>query len=349
MTIALNLFYPDGHEKHFSSGHPERPARVDSVVQGIIDAGLWDKYPLIPPAEISDSTLFSVHTREYISVLEMSCRQGAFLDADTYTTSDSMKLALNAAGGGMAVAESIYDPAVRSNDVDLTRGFAITRPPGHHATHGFGMGFCLLNNIAIAAEHLIQQKGAQKIAIVDLDLHHGNGTQDIFWERDDVLYISTHQSPLYPGTGQLTEVGSGKGEGYTANFPLPPGTGDVGYRAITEELIIPLIDRFGSEIILVSYGFDPHWRDPLGHLQLSASGYGGLIKMLCKWADMNCGGKIVLFLEGGYDLEAGYACTQSVIAAMLGIPFVDPLGPSPRPEGGSWQAVARNAHQIWLP
>jgi acetoin utilization deacetylase AcuC-like enzyme len=209
------------------------------------------------------------------------------------------------------------------------------------------MGFCLLNNIALAAEYLIQVKGAQRLAIVDLDLHHGNGTQDIFWRRSDVFFISVHQSPLYPGTGRLDEIGEGPGEGYTANFPLPPGSGDQAFRAFMQSLILPLLDRHEPEMLLVSFGFDPHWRDPLGHLLLSAEVYRELIGSLASWADRRCSGKIALFLEGGYDLEAGAACGQAGAAALLGLPWQDPLGPSPRMEVKSWQAVLQAARTHW--
>jgi acetoin utilization deacetylase AcuC-like enzyme len=268
------------------------------------------------------------------------CRRDQSLDMDTYTTSTSWDLARNAAGGAIAVATAVWEK-------DSQRGFALCRPPGHHATPESGMGFCLLNNIALAAQYLITRKGAKRLAIVDLDLHHGNGTQDIFWRRSDVFYISTHQSPLYPGSGSIEEIGAGAGRGATANFPLPPGTGDKGFNEIMEKLILPLLDRQHAEMVLVSYGFDPHWRDPLGHLQLSAQGYGDLIARLVAWTDANCDGRIALFLEGGYDLDAASACSQAVVSALLGESWEDPLGPSPRPEGGSWQATLRRGCELW--
>jgi acetoin utilization deacetylase AcuC-like enzyme len=209
------------------------------------------------------------------------------------------------------------------------------------------MGFCLLNNIALAAEYLIQEHGAQRLAIVDLDLHHGNGTQEIFWLRPDVFYLSTHQMPLYPGTGWLDEVGSGPGEGFTANFPLPPGSGDEAFSTVLDELVLPLLSRFAPEMVLISVGFDPHWREPLGHLQLSAGVYGHLMARLAAWADRACEGKIALVLEGGYDLDASAACAQAIVSALLGRTYVDVLGPSPRPEGNSWQANLQRALKIW--
>lgn len=343
----LAIFYPIGHEAHQLPGHPERPERVRAIRNALVEAGYWDGISSLPPLAIDDDVLFGTHTRKYINVLKTACDHGAHLDADTYTTPASWGLALNAAGGALAVANNVWGNVELQKD-NILRGFAITRPPGHHATAERGMGFCLLNNIALAAEFLIQQKGARRLAIIDLDLHHGNGTQDIFWSRNDVFYISTHQSPLYPGTGNLDEIGIGDGEGFTANFPLPPATGDQGFTTIMNELILPLVDDYQPEMILVSYGFDPHWRDPLGHLQLSADGYGGLISKLVYWSDRHCEGRIAIFLEGGYDLDAGYACTQAITSALLGKSWVDQLGPSPRTEGNSWRGVFDRAKKIWI-
>jgi acetoin utilization deacetylase AcuC-like enzyme len=204
-----------------------------------------------------------------------------------------------------------------------------------------------LNNVALAAQELLVHHGARRLAVIDLDLHHGNGTQDIFWERSDVFYVSTHQSPLYPGSGGLDESGAAAGKGFTANFPLPPGSGDEAFDHILRGLILPLLDGYKPEMLLVSFGFDPHWRDPLGHLQLSAGGYAAMIAALADWADIHCAGRISLFLEGGYDLEAAAACGAGAAAALIGEKWTDPLGPSPRPEGKSWQAVYRRGREIW--
>lgn len=341
----LVFYYPEGHQAHFESGHPERPERVEALRRSIREAGWWDCYPCLEPLVLENEVLESIHTTSYLDTLQRLCRSGAHLDMDTYTRPESWKLALNAAGGAAAVAGAIWRGLAR-------RGFALTRPPGHHATMGRGMGFCLLNNIALATQYLLSASfegadPAERLAIVDLDLHHGNGTQDIFWRRADVLYISTHQFPHYPGTGDLDEIGEGPGRGYTANFPLPPFTGDHGFRTVMEAVIMPLLDRFEPQMLLISFGFDPHWRDPLGYLMLSAAGYGDLIANLADWADAHCDGRIALFLEGGYDLEAGAACAQTVTAALLGEPRFDPLGPSPRPEGSAWQAVVERARRLW--
>jgi acetoin utilization deacetylase AcuC-like enzyme len=335
----LALYYPDNHEAHFEYGHPERPERVDTIRQALKNAGWWERFPHLDPVEPSIEVLSAIHEMSYLRILESACAQGRHLDMDTYTTTGSWQLALNAAGGAIAVAESVWQR-------DAKRGFALCRPPGHHATINRGMGFCLLNNIALAAEHLQQRFGAQKLAIIDLDLHHGNGTQDIFWRRGDVLYISTHQFPHYPGTGQLQETGAGSGAGTTANFPMPPMTGDVGFQAVMDEGILPLLDRFGPEMLLISYGFDTHWRDPLGNLLLSASGYASLIASLSHWAEDHCEGRIMLVLEGGYDLEAASACGVGVTAALLGEAWDDSLGPAPYIEGEGWRSMLAQVKEI---
>jgi len=332
-------FYPDGHEGHFEKGHPERPERVETIRLALQKAGLWDPYLKITPIILPTELLKSVHSPAYLNLLEMTCRRTGHLDMDTYTTPASWELAHRAAGGACALASTVWERKAR-------RGLALTRPPGHHATRGQGMGFCLLNNMAIAADYLIKYYDVQRLAIVDLDLHHGNGTQDIFWARNDVFYISIHQSPFYPGTGHLEEIGEGKGEGWTTNLPLPPGSGDDAFISIMDELILPLLDKRDPQMLLVSYGFDTHWLDPLGSLLLTANGYGNLIKKLCSWADMHCGGRIGLFLEGGYDLNAGSACSLAVVLAMIGKPWVDPY-PCPYTESSAWQISLKKAHLIW--
>jgi acetoin utilization deacetylase AcuC-like enzyme len=337
----LVYFYPEGHSAHYAAGHPERPERVEAIRQALEAAGWWVDFPRLDPLPLERSVLALVHQPGYLDMLQQACQGGIWLDGDTYTTPATWQLALNAAGGAAAVAQSIWRGESR-------RGFALTRPPGHHATQRRGMGFCLLNNVALAAACLIaSSSGVQRLAIIDLDLHHGNGTQDIFWSRGDVLYISTHQSPLYPGTGFLEETGAGPGKGLTANFPLPPYTGDQGFSAVMDVLILPLLDRFAPQMLLVSVGFDTHWRDPLGSLGLSARGYGDLIARLAQWADHNCDGKIALFLEGGYDLDAAKACVSAAVAALLDLSWQDPLGPAPYAESTAWKSVLLAAQRLW--
>lgn len=335
----LVYFYPEGHEKHYETGHPERPERVESIKRALAEVNLWDPYNKVSPTVIPEEILQAVHSPAYLNLLEMTCRRAGHLDMDTYTTADSWSLARQAAGGAISVASAIWEGNAR-------RGFALTRPPGHHAMHGQGMGFCLLNNVAVTAEYLLRNYSIRRLAVVDLDLHHGNGTQDIFWRRNDVLYISTHQAPFYPGTGQLEDTGEGDGEGWTANFPLPAGSGDTAFSTFMDELILPILDRTMPEMVLVSYGFDTHWLDPLGQLLLTADNYGSMVKKLCDWADSHCDGKIGLFLEGGYDLHAAEACSLAVVQAMLKQPWTDPF-PCPYEENRGWKVTLQQAKLIW--
>ena len=337
---ALVYYYPDGHALHHETGHPERPERIEVIRKALQQRGWWDSFPKLQPIEIPPAVLTIVHSPAYLNLLEISCRRGGHLDADTYLTPASWQLALATAGGAAAVAQSVWNG-------QASRGFALTRPPGHHATHGQGMGFCLLNNIALAAEYLLKIENCQRIAIVDIDLHHGNGTQDIFYHRGDVFYTSIHQSPLYPGTGALDEMGEGDGYGLTANFPLPPGAGDVAYMSVLQELILPLVNRYQPEIVLISYGFDAHWSDPLGHQMLSAEGYHSMINQLVDWAEANCGGRVAIFLEGGYSLDAAAACTRCVVSALLGEAEVDTLGKPTYAESSLWRRVLERAHGLW--
>lgn len=336
---SLILYYPEGHQRHYISGHPERPERIESLKRGLEEIGIWDSCPHVPPQAVSQELLAAVHSPEYLTLLERTSRKPQMLDPDTYATRDTWQLALNAAGGAVAVADQVWDRTAQA-------GFALTRPPGHHATRSRAMGFCLINNIAVAAQYLIQQKGADKVAIIDLDLHHGNGTQDIFWESCEVCYISIHQAPFYPGTGALYEVGDKAGENCTLNLPIPAFSGDAAYQTLLADIILPYLEIQSPEILLISFGFDTHWRDPLGSMQVSAGCIYTLFQTLSGWAQENCAGKIAVILEGGYDLEAAHATGQAVAAALLGQPWQDNLGVSPHQEGDAWQETLREAADL---
>jgi acetoin utilization deacetylase AcuC-like enzyme len=336
----LVLYYPEGHEGHFSTGHPERPERVEAIRRSLIRAGRWDQFPHVKPLNLAESVIHAIHTPAYLKYLEDMSRQSGWFDSDTYTTPASWQLANLAAGGGAAVASAVWTGSAK-------RGFALTRPPGHHATSNRAMGFCLLNNVALAAEHLLAQEGAQRLAIVDLDLHHGNGTQDIFYQRGDVMYLSTHQSPHYPGSGGLNETGAGPGAGMNVNLPLPAFSGDEAFRTLMQACILPLLDRSRPDMLLISVGFDVHWRDPLGQLMLSTAAFGEILAHLCQWADQNCNGKIAVLLEGGYDLDAAGSCGLATVEALLGEQWQDDLGPSPYRETLEWQRTLEMAKRIW--
>lgn len=336
----IAYFYPEGHEAHSQPSHPERPQRVETIRQALEHSGLWQLGSQPAAEALPPGLLERVHSTEMLQAIQQFSQHQRNLDADTYTTTQSWPLAQSAAAGAAAVARAVWRGEAQT-------GFALSRPPGHHATRSQPMGFCLLNNVAIAAEYLLQHEGATRLAILDMDVHHGNGTQDIFYARNDVLFCNTQQLPLWPGTGRLEERGVGAGVGYTANLPLPPGSGDDAFAAAYGELFPTLLSEFKPEMLLVSFGFDSHWKDPLANLQVSAAGYGAAVAALRAWANEHCGGKIALVLEGGYDLEAATACGQAAVQAMLGLEVTDAVGPSPYAESMEWQAITRSARELW--
>lgn len=248
------------------------------------------------------------------------------MDADTYVSPQSFEAARMAAGGLIRGVEEVLAGRVAN-------AFALVRPPGHHATSGRAMGFCLFNNVAIAARNALAADTVERVFIADFDVHHGNGTQDIFVDDPDVSYFSTHQYPYYPGTGAKTETGRGPGEGTVLNVPVPTRVGDEGYARIYQELVWPFAERFDPDLVLVSAGYDGHWNDPLAHMNLSVSGYAAQARELVKIASQLCNGRIVFTLEGGYHLEALAYGVLNAFYALLGDDIVvDPLGPSPRSE-----------------
>ena len=249
---------------------------------------------------------------------------GGHIDADTVVSRGSWEAALRAAGG-------VVEAVDRVSAGQLDNAFALVRPPGHHATPNRAMGFCLFNNVAIAAAWLRANDRAQRIAILDYDVHHGNGTQDAFYERSDILYLSTHQYPLYPGTGHWRVTGTAEGEGYTVNISLPPGSGDLVYDAVIGSIIEPVVRRFLPDFIVVSLGFDAFWSDPLASLRLSIGGaYTALIRSAISLADELCAGRIVVALEGGYVLEALAHGTDAACRLLLrDEPAADPIGAPP--------------------
>jgi len=336
VPAPIAFFYPEGHEAHARAGHDERPARVEVIRKTLDDVGIWSEGLQVQPETVSPKVLLAVHGQELVAMVREYSQRVEDIDADTYLTKDSWRLALQAAGGAAALAKTVWRRETEC-------GFALTRPPGHHATRRHAMGFCLLNNIALAAESLLQEEGAERLAIIDMDVHHGNGTQDIFWERGEVFFASTHQAPLYPGTGQLNERGAGN----ICNLPLPPFSGDGAFRVAYGEIIPKVLDRFKPEMLLVSFGFDAHWKDPLANLLVSAHGYAQAVNSLRDWAGQNCQGRIALFLEGGYDLDAAAACGLAAAQALMGRKIEDALGPAPQPESEDWRPVLEKVKQIW--
>jgi acetoin utilization deacetylase AcuC-like enzyme len=320
MTTA---FYTDERSAaHTQSGHPEHAGRLEAVLQRLTQHEVLEQLNRVPAVSISDQQIRAVHDWRYLEALEKTAGipGGAHIGVDTYITPQSYELARLAASGTMAVVDSVLKGEAQN-------GIAAVRPPGHHATPEQGMGFCLLNNIAIAARHAINAHQLERVAIIDFDVHHGNGTQDVFYEDGQVLFISSHQFPLYPGTGSLEETGRGPGQGYTVNAPLPPGTGDKGIQAVYEQVLFPVVERFKPQLMLISAGFDAHWRDPLANLTLTLTGFDWLSRRLLELAASLCEGKIAFVMEGGYDLEALSCGWLNIANALLGKSEVhDPLG-----------------------
>jgi acetoin utilization deacetylase AcuC-like enzyme len=307
---------------HTLKGHAEYAGRL-TAIQSVLDNHAIPARTLqLTPTPASDAQLKAVHSQDYLDLLAWTeTQKGLQLGPDTYVLPQSFGIAKLSAGA-----------AIRGVDAVLTEEAAnalvCARPPGHHAMPQTGMGFCLLSNIAIAARHAQSAYGLKRILIVDYDVHHGNGTQAIFYDDPSVLFISTHQHPWYPGTGTANETGTGEGKGATINVPLPAGVGNEGFKQVYEQIVWPAARRFQPELILVSAGYDAHWADPLGQLRLSLKGYDDLSRELMAMADALCGGKIVFVLEGGYNLESLSFGVLNLASALLGDSKVfDPLGP----------------------
>ncbi|MEP7198785.1 MAG: histone deacetylase [Chloroflexota bacterium] len=319
--------YSDRFLEHMLPGHPERPDRLRAIMRALAATGTLARMTPLTFDAATLGQITSVHHPRYVETLRALCeRGGGRIDADTFANAHSFDIARLAAGACIALAD-----AVQSRTVD--NGIALVRPPGHHATSAQAMGFCLLNNVAIAARHLIDAHRLERVLIVDYDVHHGNGTENIFYGDPRVLYVSTHQYPHYPGTGHWRDTGAGEGVGTTLNVPLPPGVGDAGYQFVFDELVWPFAERFRPQFVLLSAGFDAHHRDPLAEMRLSVAGYANLTRSLQQIASVFCGGKFAVVLEGGYDLDALGQGAVAVCRVLLGDADIpDPLGPSAQPE-----------------
>jgi acetoin utilization deacetylase AcuC-like enzyme len=300
--------------------HPERPARAAAVVSGLVAAGIDLDRGRLEPRAATRAELERVHDAAYLDALEQLCeRGGGRIDADTIAGASSWDAAIHAAGAGLAAIEAL----------DAGRGsaaFCAVRPPGHHAVPARGMGFCLLNNLAVAAATLADR--GERVLVVDWDAHHGNGTQDIFWDDPRVVYVSLHEYPLYPGTGRADETGGPAAPGATLNVPLPAGaTGDVYLRAL-DDVVAPLVERVRPGWVLVSAGFDAHRADPITGLALSAGDFVPLSERILEYAVAT--GRVIAFLEGGYDLDALHDCVLATASTLSG----EPVRPEPATSGG---------------
>jgi acetoin utilization deacetylase AcuC-like enzyme len=299
--------------------HPERPARINAALDGVERAGLRDQ--LIAETDLhpeSNRIIAKVHSAEYARSFDDAVRAGYryFHSLDNPISGASYAAARAAVATSLAAADSIWRRR------ESQRAFVAVRPPGHHAERAEAMGFCFFNTIACVAEWLREQPGIERVFIFDFDVHHGNGTQDIFWERDDVYYASIHRYPFYPGTGAAGEIGEGKGRGFTTNIPVEGGEGDAAFLGATEDQIVRLIDDYRPNAILLSAGFDAHRLDPLGGMSVTEEGYGEITRRIVERANRWCDGRMLSLLEGGYDLEGLTASVAEHVNAMADVPRV---------------------------
>ena len=305
--VLDDLFGEAGHRA--PPGHPERPARFDAVRDALGAAGLATRGTQLPIRPATDEELVRAHAPAYLEELARKLPgNSGWIDGDTYYSPRTFEAALAAAGSTAQLAMDVLDGR-------FTQGLAVVRPPGHHATRDQGMGFCLINNIAVAAA-AVRARGAARVAIVDWDVHHGNGTQDIFWDDPSVLFLSMHQYPYYPGSGAPTELGGAHARGATVNVGLPRGSGDADYAAVLDHVFAPAITAFRPDVILVSAGFDAFEHDPLAGMRVTHAGFAQMARRLRALADATTGGKLVALLEGGYDLEGLAGGMTAVLTAL---------------------------------
>ena len=335
--------------EHSSPGHPERPARLTAILDQLERTGLRARMRELTPRDATDQELLAVHTPAAIELLDaVAARGGGWLDPDTYVTPLSAAAARRAAGATLVATEAVLAGEVGA-------AFAAVRPPGHHATPDRGIagsngsvepvGFCLLNNVAVAAAAALDA-GVQRVAVVDWDVHHGNGTQAIVEAEPRVLYASTHAAPFYPGTGAVSETGTGPARGTKLNLPLPAGTGDAGFVAAYEQAVLPALERFRPELVLISCGWDAHARDPLAPLAVSTAGYTQVARLVIEAAARLAGGRVVVALEGGYDEHALAWCASALCELLLGeepTPDPQPAEPEPEPDVAPIIRAARKA------
>ena len=312
--MKTGLHYDDQYLQHDPGiGHPECKERLSTSMDYLTRQDWSNSLIRIPAGKPDESWLYQVHTKEYIERARQACAANhTFLDSmDVGISKDSFAVALLAAGSTLALADHIFQG-------EINNGFGLIRPPGHHAETNLALGFCLFNNVAILARYLQKHHGLDKIMILDWDVHHGNGTQHIFEEDPSVLYISTHQYPFYPGTGAASETGIGRGQGATLNCPMPAGSTDQDYEAVFIEKILPKMQEFKPEFIIISAGFDAHRDDPLAGMRLSTEFFGWMTDRVMEIADKYCQGKIISLLEGGYNLKMLPLCIETHLLHLSG-------------------------------
>ncbi len=307
------FLYDDIYLQHKTgAGHPERRQRLTAIVQGLEKSGLLSQLVRLGASPASQEWLTTVHTPQYVERVKRSCEEGGgYMDSmDTPISRESYNVAVAAVGGVLSAIDAVMEEKIRN-------AFCAIRPPGHHALKDKAMGFCLFNNIAIAAKYIQKKHRLGKVLIVDWDVHHGNGTQETFYDDATVLYFGIHRYPFYPGTGSAAEKGEGKGLGYNINVPLPAGSGDKEFQKAFREKLVPAALKFSPDFILISAGFDAHEDDPLGGMKVTAKGYEELTRIVKELADKCCNGRVVSLLEGGYSLEGLADSVEAHIRALM--------------------------------
>lgn len=324
MRTAI-VFHKKYLEHNLGEGHPERPERLKKTMELL--KRILDKpnITLLKPKPATEEDLLRVHSKDYVNNIKSMSQEGGILTLDTPVPKGVYDIAKLSAGGAILTGEIVCKK-------EFDNAFALTRPPGHHAGKNFGGGFCFFNNIAIMIEYLRAKHKLKKFAILDWDVHHGNGTQDIFYDDPSVLYFSTHQSPLYPGTGTINEIGEGEGKGYNINVPLNPGTSGASFLYILKEVFIPLMKDFKPDLIAISAGYDAYFDDPLANLKFTVKTYADAINIVKKIADKFCDGRIVIILEGGYHLEALSHGILATVSNLSGLNEIKEPYPPPEQE-----------------
>ena len=340
--MALVIVTSDRFADHLTPpGHPERVERAEAM-QVVASEFRRRGGTVVEPRPAVDEELERIHDREYLGLIRETAGRAAALDLDTFTSPDTYDVALLAAGAVLAGVDHVLDAGRGA------RAFAMVRPPGHHAERNRAMGFCLLNNVAVGAAHA-RARGLSRVAVVDYDVHHGNGTQWAFYDDPAVLYISSHQSPFYPWTGAAEETGSGRGVGFTANFPLEAGATDADYERVYTA-VAGILRQFRPELILLSAGFDAHMDDPIGGMRLTAPQFGRLTALVAAVADECCDGRVVAVTEGGYDLKALATCLRVVVDVLDDPTALDDLpapGGDARRGHASLDAARPHLSQFW--
>lgn len=286
------------YQDHFPGiNHPEKPQRLQAIELFLKQHALWNKLEHITPNKATKKDVLLAHSNDLTEYNLLQRGKNVALDVDTILNEHSIDVSLLACGAGKQAVELLY------NKNQFKKIFAAVRPPGHHAEYNRSMGFCIFNNVAIAAAYALEKKYVKKLLIIDWDVHHGNGTQQIFYNRDDVFYFSIHQSPLYPGTGTASETGADRGMGFTLNRPLPSGSDDITYQQVMETSLKEIDEYFTPDLVIISAGFDAHKNDPIGGMKVTEHGFSVMTQQVVDFAEKNCEGKIISMLEGGYDLD----------------------------------------------